>query len=354
MLEQVTDYPQTEHMGMSDTTLHTLWIDPIDSDVAMVTRITLGVCTYKRPQLLTKCLASLTQLIAPYETELSIVIVDNEGSPQTREIVGLYEGVSNHPIRYIAEPRRGIASARNAVVEAALTDNADWIVMLDDDQVVPPDWLRKMHGAQARGHADVVKSSVDYQYPDPLPEWVFPRTKPFRGGCGLPDVSTNGVMFRASLVRPRTEDGRNLGLRFDEQFNLSSAEDRDFFSRAYSLGTYIVATPDAVATEFIPLSKCSFSAQVQRVYCHEVINAVQDRRLSGRLHTMPLSSWRCLNFLLSGSLMIIAGTLIFPLRRRHGRRRFFRGATKLARAAGICVGLIGAARPQPYLTIHGN
>lgn len=327
---------------------------PIQGDAATAARITLGVCTYKRPQMLTECLSSLTQLIAPYDTALSIVVVDNEASAETCEIVERYADISNHPMRYVAEPRRGIASARNAVIAAALADNADWIVMLDDDQVVPPDWLRKMHGAQARALADVVKCSVLHQYPDPLPEWVFPQTKPFRGSYDAEFVPTNGVMFRASLVRPKTGDGRNLGLRFDERFNLTSGEDRDFFLRAHGLGAFIIQTPDAVATEFVPLSKCSFSAQVARVYWQEMTNAVQDRRPFGRLHNMPSNFWRCPKLFLDGSLMIIAGTLTFPLRRHRGRRRFFRGATKLARAAGICVGLVGAARAKPYLTIHGS
>lgn len=328
---------------------------PIYGDAATVARITLGVCTYKRPQMLMECLSSLTQLIAPYDTELSIVIVDNEALAETCEIVERYADISNHPMRYIAEPRRGIASARNAIVEAALTDNADWIVMLDDDQVVPPDWLRKMFAAQGRSRADVVKCSVLHQYPDPLPEWAFPRTKPFVGSYGMGFAPTNGVLFRANLVRPRTDDGRNLGLRFDERFNLTSGEDRDFFLRANDLGAFIIQTPDAVATEFVPLSKCSFSAQIARVYWQEMTNAVQDRRPFGRLQAAPSNGWCGAKHLLNGILMIIGGTLIFPLRRRHGRRRFFRGATKLARAAGIFAGLVRGVGAQPYLdTIHGS
>jgi succinoglycan biosynthesis protein ExoM len=327
---------------------------PIYGDAAVVARITLGVCTFRRPQMLIECLSSLAQLLAPWETEISIVVVDNEASAQTREIVELYAAQSNHPMRYIAEPRRGIATARNAIVEAALADGADWIAMLDDDQVVEPNWLRKMKTAQMRGSADVVKSSVAYEHPSPAPAWSFPRTKPFSSRFDLRTTQTNGVLFRASLVRPVTGDGRQLGLRFDEQFNLSSGVDRDFFARAYDRGAFIVQTKDAVATEFVPETKCSFSAQVARVYWQEVTNTVQDRRPFNRLHIMVSQSFRCLRHTLTGLLLMIVGSLAFPFRRRYGRQQILRGATKLARAAGVCVGILGAAKPQPYLTIHGS
>lgn len=326
---------------------------PVTAETATV-RITLGVCTYQRPQMLIQCLTSLTRLEAPFDCALSIVVVDNEFSDATREIVEAIAKRSTQRMRYVAEPRRGISHARNAVLRAALADQADWIAMLDDDQVVPPDWLRRMRAAQTRSEADVVKSSVEYEHPAPTPIWSFPRTKPFSGRFGLATTQTNGVMFRASLVRPATVDGRNLGLRFDERFNLSSGEDRDFFARAYQRGAFIIQTPDAVATEFVPLSKCSFSAQVARVYWQQVTNTVQDRRFYGVLHTMVLNSFRCVRSVLNGLFLIILGSLAAPFRPRYGRRQILRGATKLARAAGICAGILGSARPQPYLTIHGG
>lgn len=326
---------------------------PIHGDAATVARITLGVCTYKRPQMLIECLSSVAQLITPYETEVSVVIVDNEISQQTRDIVELYAAQSNHPMHYIAEPRRGIAHARNAIIEAALAAKADWIVMLDDDQVVPPNWLQSMKIAQGRGNADVVKCSVRYEPQSARPLWVFPHDK-FESSYGLPTSQTNGVMFRASLVKPATRDGRDAGLRFDERFNLSSGEDRDFFRRAYEAGAYIIRTKDAVATEFVPESKCSFSAQVARVYWQNVTRSMQDRRFSGFISAMFSNSLRCIKSVLNGLLLTIFGSLAFLVHRRFGRRHILKGATKLARAAGICAGLLGTATPQPYLTIHGS
>ncbi len=328
---------------------------PVYTDAVAAARITLGVCTYKRPQMLMDCLESLTQLSHVFDTEVSIVIVDNEVSADTRDIVEQYADRSNHPIRYITEPRRGISHARNAIIEAAIAEDADWIAMLDDDQVVPPDWLKMMRMAQAQYGADVVKSSVDYEHAEPLSPWAFPRTKPHKGRHLLKTTQTNGVMFRAALVRPALQHSRNLGLRFDERYALSSGEDRDFFARAYAGGASIIEASYAVATEFVPETKSTYSAQVARVYFQELTNTVQDRRLFGVLHTFVSKSLRFSKNLITGLLLVSFSPFAMPVRPRYGRRQFLRGSTKLARSAAIGVGLLGVGRrPQPYLTIHGG
>ncbi len=324
------------------------------ADEASAVRITIGVCTCQRPQMLTECLVSLSQLMPPFGVAASIVIVDNEASESTRELVEAFAAKSSLPMQHIAEPRRGIAFARNAIIEAALDRQADWIVMLDDDQVVPPDWLQQMKIAQARGNADVVKSSVMYRHPEPLPRWSFPRVKPFEGRLNVKTTQTNGVMFRAALVRAATRDGRHRGLRFDERFNLSSGEDRDFFARAYQAGAYMIKTPLAVATEFVPASKCSFSAQLARDYFQEITNTVQDRRFYGFAYVMLTKSLTVSGLVLGGLLHFSFAPIVMLGNRAYGRRKLLKGGKRLARAAGICTGLLGLARPQPYLRIHGS
>lgn len=314
------------------------------------TRICLGVCTYGRPLMLTKCLASLQAMDTPAGCELDIVVVDNNPAPVEQGLVGCYRTHAGDPITYVHEPRRGIAQARNAILDFAEEIGADFIAMLDDDQIVPPDWLEEMVASQQSYDADVVKSAVQYDYPEPLPRWAFPSARPPKWRYGARMAATSGVLFRSSL----TYAYPGLALRFNEEFALTSGEDRDFFTRAYLAGAEIVHTPRAISTEFMPESKLRFWTQVYRVYTQEIMNTVQDRRFYGALPALLTKSFKATGCLISGPLFILFAPFAYLGDSRYGRRQLLKGAKRIAKACGIYVGFVGLVKPEPYRTIHGE
>ena len=319
---------------------------PFDDSV----RICIGVCTRRRPQLLTQCLVSLNMLEEPLGCAVEVIVVDNNDAPDEQELVETYEvRPDGLPFHYVHEPRLGIAHARNAVLDKALELRADWIGMVDDDQILPWNWLCEMWAAVHEYPADVVKSAVRFVYPTPLPLWACPKTRKHKWRLDANMATTNGVLFRSWLAR---EDG--LALRFNDEFNLSSGEDRDFFKRAYLAGAKIVHTPDAVAEEFMPETKLSFSAQVAREYWQEVTNTRQDRRFDGFLAALCFKTSNFLNHMLFGFFYAVTSPVSAVVSRRRARRQLLKGAKKIAKAAGIAVGLLGVARPEPYRTIHGS
>jgi succinoglycan biosynthesis protein ExoM len=314
------------------------------------TRIVIGVCTRNRPNYLRQCLASILNLDIPESCAVTIVVVDNADEPLARGIVATFN--CEHvlpPIRYLHEARQGISYARNAVLSAAEQYGAEWIVMIDDDQIVPPDWLTNMVIAQQASGADVVKSVVDYIYPAPLPRWAFPKRKRHVWKTNLESTATCGVMFRAIL----SSDG-GWRLRFDEKLALTGGEDTDFFARARTCGARIVMTPDAVASEFMPASKLTFRAQFNRTFTDAAVNA---RRLRGQTDLMSAGA-RALPRVLGSFFAAVGHLAASPLCAmrglRHGRRRLLVGAKRLAKATGILTGLSSLMLPQPYRRIHGE
>ena len=311
-------------------------------------RICLGVCTFGRPQMLHRCLTSLSRLETPPGCDVEIIVVDNHPTPIEQGIVDCF---SHHgrPFHYVHERRRGIAQARNAILDKAMELRADFIAMVDDDQVAPPDWLETMWLAQQWSQADIVESSVEYDYPDALPLWAFPKSKKHRWKHSSDRAATNGVMFKAELA-----DLGGAGLRFDEAYALTGGEDREFFWRAHRWGARIVRTPQAVITEFIPETKLTFSAQVARSYWIAVVNARQDVRFYGFIYAMLRKSFKATHSLISGLLIVVYTPFAFLGDRTYGRCQLLRGSIRIAKAAGIAVGLTGVARPEPYQTIHGG
>ncbi len=96
---------------------------------------TVIVCTYRRPLLLQTCIRSL---LAQERPPAEIVIVDN--APQDRRTRRLLQ--RRFPsCRYTAEPRRGIAFARNRGLRSA---GGDILAFVDDDCQAKVGWLQRL------------------------------------------------------------------------------------------------------------------------------------------------------------------------------------------------------------------
>jgi GT2 family glycosyltransferase len=97
--------------------------------------VSVVIATLDRPEDLRNCLGCVTTQKSGRAIE--IVVVDNHpASGLTAPVVAAFPGV-----RYVEEPRRGLAYARNAGFLAA---GGEILVATDDDVTVSADWLEKL------------------------------------------------------------------------------------------------------------------------------------------------------------------------------------------------------------------
>jgi glycosyltransferase involved in cell wall biosynthesis len=104
-------------------------------------KITVVLCTLNRCQVLAKTLESVAASELPESVEWEVLVVDNNSSDQTREVVE--EFCSRHPgrFRYAFEPQLGKSFALNTGVREAL---GDVLAFMDDDVTVEPTWLQHL------------------------------------------------------------------------------------------------------------------------------------------------------------------------------------------------------------------
>lgn len=101
----------------------------LDNDL----NISVVVVTFNRAEMLKEILSSLAEQIrCPDE----VIIVDNNSTDNTKEIVDSFRGSIN--IIYVLERGVSIASARNAGVKMA---SGDIVAFTDDDCVADKEWL---------------------------------------------------------------------------------------------------------------------------------------------------------------------------------------------------------------------
>lgn len=97
--------------------------------------ISVVVPTYRRAELVKRCIRSLIEQDYPHERYEVIVVED--GSQEARPIVESFQA-DDVKLKYLSIPRGGAAATYNAGLRQAL---CDVVAFIDDDAIATPNWL---------------------------------------------------------------------------------------------------------------------------------------------------------------------------------------------------------------------
>ncbi len=215
----------------------------------MSTRVSVVIATYRRPDLLGRCLSALAgQSFSP--TEYEVVIADDADLPATREQVDAFATAA--PFRVIYVPvrgRHGPAAARNAGWRAA---GGAVVAFTDDDTIPDPGWLMAGVGVLER---DSELAAVAGQVVVPLPEAPTDYQKNEAGLEGAEFVTANCFVRRSALD---TVGG------FDERFTAAWREDSDLQFRLFEMGARVGKVPEAVVVHHVRQAGWGISLKQQR------------------------------------------------------------------------------------------
>jgi glycosyltransferase involved in cell wall biosynthesis len=309
-------------------------------------RVLIGVCTCLRPKMLERCLDSLVEQLFSSDIVVETIVVDNDRDPSARDVVQRIAGRSWLPLKYKHVRRRGIAIARNAVLDhAKLRHCFDWVAFIDDDEVADPDWIAALMAPEYRA-TPVLMGRQELIYPDPLPFWGTRRQKPRRReGEAVKTAYTNNVRFSTDLI--------GAGLRFNEALGLMGGEDQEFFTEAYKRGFQIRRTERAITHETVHAERLTYRAQFGRAYWCAASNlrrlAVDRGWLRAGLikaHTVPIS-------IVFGALEVLASPLFIAGGVTTFKRRALAGGKKIAKGLGRATAMTGCL-PRPYLHVVGE
>lgn len=307
------------------------------------------VCTMGRPQMLTRCLASLAAQQVQ-GARLHFIIVDNNPEPVARELVEAFAKSGLNPVTFEHQPDPGIPFARNAALDASLKLGADWIAFLDDDETADPNWLNALFGAAQRYQADVIQGRVIRRLPEPLPFWAIDEEKPRREGMAMKTCTTNNVIFDARLVRPQP---RGLGLRFDETMRFTGGTDTDFFQAVTEAGARIVWSNEPVVTEEVPANRLTFRWQIMRGYRVGANKVMRDVKRHGVMRTARKFSSNIALAYLRGVVQLGIAPFMAPVNLKRFKYLARQGARAICSASGNIAGLL-AIKPEPYRKIDGQ
>lgn len=304
-------------------------------------KVSLCVCTYRRPLGLRRLLNAVARVHTERVERLEVVVVDNDSDGSARATCDAAAEGMPFPLRYAHEPRRGISFARNRAVAEADPESG-WIAFLDDDEEPEPRWLDELVRVRAEYAADVVAGPVPPRFEADAPGWVLRGRfhEPPRRATGtlLPYADTGNVLVRASLFR-------DFPAPFAPSLALAGGEDTHFFLRVARAGHRIVWADDAVAWEWIPPTRVRLPWLLRRAFRRGNTWALLERELEPGMRIRARRIMR-------GAGRIVRGALMLPLSLLRGRHALVETLRGMCFGAGSLAGVAGY-RYDEYRTTHG-
>lgn len=163
------------------------------------------IATYNRAARLGETLDVLAASQVDGSLGWEVVIVDNNSTDDTRQVVAARQAGYPVPLTYLFEGRQGRSPALNAAIEST---TAPLLLFTDDDVRVEPGWL--MAGVRALALADYVGGPVAPIWEAPPPDWLDLTRRDLWGTVAILDYGPHPFTFED---RRRVPLGANMGVR---------------------------------------------------------------------------------------------------------------------------------------------
>lgn len=226
--------------------------------------VSIIIPTQRRPVPLVRALTSVLAQTGVDLRALELVVVDNDAIPSARAVVEASAATTVMTIRYVHEPRPGVAYARNAAVNAA---TGTLIAFLDDDEEASPAWLAELMAVQNRLSADVVFGAVIARLPDTVSRHRAYLTRFFsRLGPVEPQILGSYFGCGNSLVRRTALPSETHP--FDLSRNSIGGEDDLLFGTMQAAGARFAWAPAAWVHEDPAAERLSLRYALKRAFAY--------------------------------------------------------------------------------------
>jgi glycosyltransferase involved in cell wall biosynthesis len=248
-------------------------------------RLDVLIPTYNRAALLARALESLLLAERPSGLELTVTVVDNRSTDETRSVVETFMPRFRGRLRSLYESRPGRSHALNTGITAT---SGELVGMIDDDEEVDRAWLPTIVAAFEDPTTDFIGGPYVPRWGAQPPVWFGTAYRAVIGwvdggqvtqsfGAGFEGIlmGGNAVIRRSVLDRvgPYSIDlGRTPGSR------LMSCEDEDMFRRLLAIGARGFYRPDLIIYHYVPPERLTKRYFRRWAFWHGVSEARLDQR----------------------------------------------------------------------------
>ena len=257
----------------------------------------VAIPTFRRIGLLTTLLEGVAkQDVSRDEATVRVIVFDNDAGRSAEATVAGMRSTFPYPLDYANVVEPGLASVRNASLEAAC-GGCDFLAMIDDDECPEPQWLSALLAMQRSSLAEVVVGPVPPILPATAPRWVHEyraRELPvYPDGSLLLDGWSGNCLLDMRAITA-------FGVTFDRALDFAGGEDQLFFRQIVARGGRIAYAARAVAWEDTPPQRRSLRFVLVRSFRRGNTLAICDRRIYGRVRATTWRSFKGLATIVRG------------------------------------------------------
>lgn len=203
--------------------------------------VVVAILTFQRPHSLERTLSGVARVVSRCDFPVDVMVIDNDPARSAWPIVS---DCAYMQVKYVHEPKAGIASARNRALDEA--DGATLLAFIDDDEVPEASWLEGLVGTWRRFMPDLVAGPTLKTFSFEPTGWVmqsgaFDVTR-WETGTVLKSAASGNLLMDLEAVKQR-------GVRFDVEFGATGGEDTMFSRQLVVNGGTIIWCDEAVVSE---------------------------------------------------------------------------------------------------------
>lgn len=289
--------------------------------------MSIVVPTFRREALLGPLFQAVAAEVAAQTVPVELVLVDNSPEASARSVAALAPDF----VRYVHEPRTGVAQARNRGVAEA---KGSHVIFLDDDEMPVPGWLSAFTSAAARGD-QAAFGAVEAAYAEPPPpalraalDRVFSRRLSAASGQDVSDLraylGSGNSLFRRDVLAMESPP-------FDPAFD-TGGEDVALFRKLVDRhGIALIWCPEARVDEVVPPSRATLGFLQRRRYSDGQLRCLVESQRRGLRGKLRVAQWMAVGAAQVG-LHGLAALVLWPISDRRAiqhRLAAFGGAGKL-------------------------
>lgn len=235
--------------------------------------ISVCICTFKRPKLLTRLLRQLQNQITDHIFTYSVVVVDNDHSESAKKIVTSFKDRSLVSIDYYNEPEQNIALARNKATENA---KGNLVAFIDDDEIPVNNWLYNLYKIYNKYKADGVLGPVKPHFEIEPPQWILKGKILERNSFETGTILRSHRHMRTGNVLLSRRIFEDKGSLFDPRYGRTGGEDSDFFKRMIERGCTFVWCNEAYVYEMVPPERFRRTYFLNRALLRGAVSSKRD------------------------------------------------------------------------------
>jgi glucosyl-dolichyl phosphate glucuronosyltransferase len=228
-----------------------------EQDKAM--KLDIVVPTHNRSALLRNTIASLLRAPVPEETDVTLLIVDNNSKDDTECVVRGIQSKTRIQCVYVKETNQGLSHARNAGIRAG---TGDLVGFIDDDEEIDENWYKVVALEFADSATQFICGPYKADRKFSVPAW-FPPIAKYQGviGVNVPmprysfgeayqgNLMGGNAVIRRSVFELIGMFSTNLGRTAK---GLLAGEDSELTSRMLKAGLQGIYVPELVIYHHIP------------------------------------------------------------------------------------------------------